>query len=190
MCFLQANFEDARCRCICPSTKYFASKSLTKDDDNHRRYYTKSNINSLNCNPQAVVKSNVLDIVDGVHLDAFLANCDCKYESRNTVMLKVVVIFVICVVFILVTYMLFLLCLDPMLRRQKQSIPYRQQNDELEDNVFARNSSIDIVEGTASLNMRSRNNTVLERVEAEQNRWMKKVEEQRKNIFTDHTMLN
>lgn len=31
---------------------------------------------------------------------------------------------------------------------------------------------------------------VLERVEAEQNRWMRKVEEQRRNIFTDHTMLN
>lgn len=31
---------------------------------------------------------------------------------------------------------------------------------------------------------------VLGRVEAEQNRWMKKVEEQRRNIFEDHTMLN
>lgn len=39
--------------------------------------------------PQTVVKPNVLEIVDAAHLDAFLANCDCKHESRNTVLLKV-----------------------------------------------------------------------------------------------------
>lgn len=126
-----------------------------------------------------MVKPNVLEIVDAAHLDAFLANCDCKHESRNTVLLKVcsnfppfvrvklntsfiyldlliqikicdylcfqlysfcslvmssfqvVVIFVICVVFVLVTYMLFLMCLDPMLRKQRHSVPYRQQNDEV-----------------------------------------------------------
>lgn len=54
-----------------------------------------------------------------------------KYLGYWLMNFQVVVIFVICVVFILVTYMLFLLCLDPMLRRQKQSIPYRQQNDEV-----------------------------------------------------------
>ena len=31
---------------------------------------------------------------------------------------------------------------------------------------------------------------VLGRVEAEQSRWMRKVEEQRRGVFTDHTMLN
>ncbi|VDK43531.1 unnamed protein product [Anisakis simplex] len=200
VCFLalivlpaSANFEDTRCRCICPSTQYFASGSgNSSEDDNHRRYYTKPNINALLCNPQTVVKNNVLNIVDGKHMDAFLANCDCKYESRNTVMLKVVVIFVICVVLVLVTYMLFLMCLDPMLRRQRQSIPYRQHNDEMEENIFARSSShTEISEGSPSVTMRSRGNSgVLERVEAEKNRWMRKVEEQRKNIFTDRTMLN
>uniref|UniRef100_A0A915AE41 Transmembrane protein 9 n=1 Tax=Parascaris univalens TaxID=6257 RepID=A0A915AE41_PARUN len=189
----EANFEDTRCRCVCPSTQYFASASGNGSaDDNHRRYYTKPNIKALDCNPQKVVKSNVLNIIDQAHLDAFLANCDCKYESRNTVMLKVVVIFVICVVLVLVTYMLFLMCLDPMLRKQRQSIPYRQHNDEMEENIFARTASnTGVVEGSPSITMRSRGNSgVLERVEAEQNRWMRKVEEQRKNIFTDHTMLN
>ncbi|EJW82462.1 TMEM9 family protein [Wuchereria bancrofti] len=142
--------------------------------------------------PQTVVKPNVLDIVDAAHLDAFLANCDCKHESRNTVLLKVVVIFVICVVFVLVTYMLFLMCLDPMLRKQRHSVPYRQQNDEMEDNIFARTIPTNerFSDASPSITMRSRNNNVLGRVEAEQNRWMRKVEEQRRNIFTDHTMLN
>ncbi|VDK72321.1 unnamed protein product [Onchocerca ochengi] len=186
------NFEDARCRCVCPSTKYFASENGTLNDE--RRYYTKSNINAFSCKPQTVVKPNVLNIVDAAHLDAFLANCDCKHESRNTVLLKVVVIFVICVVFVLSTYMLFLICLDPMLRKQRHSVPYRQQNDEMEDNIFARTASTNerFPDVSPSITMRSRNITdnVLGRVEAEQNRWMKKVEEQRRNIFTDHTMLN
>ncbi|VDD94353.1 unnamed protein product, partial [Enterobius vermicularis] len=185
----QSNFEDARCRCVCPSTKYFASSNST-DKDNHRRYYTKSNIHAYSCNPINVVKPNVLDVVDAAHLDAFLANCDCKNESRNTVMLKVVVIFVMCVVLVLVTYMLFLMCLDPMLRRRRQSIPYRQHNDELEDNIFARPADKDEGDVPTST-MRPRGNSgVLQRVEAEQNKWLKKVQEQRKNIFTDHTMLN
>ncbi|VBB30242.1 unnamed protein product [Acanthocheilonema viteae] len=168
--------------------------------------------------PQTVVKPNVLKIVDAAHLDAFLANCDCKHESRNTVLLKVVVIFVICVVFVLVTYMLFLMCLNPMLRKQRNSVPYRQQNDEMEDNIFARTTPANdrFSDISPSITMRSRNskffanfndyydndymfqclismksiNNVLGRVEAEQNRWMRKVEEQRRNIFTDHTMLN
>ncbi|TMS34759.1 hypothetical protein L596_002286 [Steinernema carpocapsae] len=126
---VEANFEDTRCRCVCPSTKYF-SENRTEVDINHRRYYTKTNINPNVCNPLNVVKTNVIGIVDPVHLDAFLANCDCKYESRNTVMLKVVVIFVICVVVVLVTYMVILACLDPRFRHRRQSIPYRHHNDE------------------------------------------------------------
>ncbi|RCN43417.1 TMEM9 protein [Ancylostoma caninum] len=123
-------------------------------------------------------------------MDAFLANCDCRFESRNTVMLKVVVIFVICVIMLLVTYMAFLLCLDPVLRKQRFQSSYRQQNDEMEDNIFARASESSSAESTIPTNMRTRSGNVLGRVEAEQNRWMKKVEEQRKNIFEDHTMLN
>ncbi|KAH7727121.1 Protein R12C12.6 a [Aphelenchoides avenae] len=126
---VKANFEDTRCRCTCPSTKYFAKPNSTIDD-NYRRYYTKTNVNSGKCNPQNVVKQTVVGIVDDTHVDAFLANCDCKFESRNTVLLKVVVIFVICVLFVLGTYMGFLIILDPMLRRQRQSIPYRRQDDE------------------------------------------------------------
>ncbi|KAK6008977.1 TMEM9 protein [Ostertagia ostertagi] len=144
------------------------------------------------CNPQSGV-GEVIKVVDELHMDAFLANCDCRFESRNTVMLKVVVIFVICVIMVLVTYMAFLMCLDPMLRKQRFSqSTYRQQNDEMEDNIFAR--AVDTsAEGSSATTVRARASSkpnVLGRVEAEQNRWMKKVEEQRRNIFEDHTMLN
>uniref|UniRef100_A0A1I7WWN7 Rh187 n=1 Tax=Heterorhabditis bacteriophora TaxID=37862 RepID=A0A1I7WWN7_HETBA len=148
---LHANFEDTRCRCVCPSTMYFVGDNHSDENDNHRRYYTMTDINPGLCNPQSVVKGVVAGVVDDSHIDAFLANCDCRHESRNTVMLKlsfifinyifeffVVVIFVMCVIMVLVTYMGFLMCLDPMLRKKRFQIPYRQQNDEMEDNIFAR----------------------------------------------------
>lgn len=52
-------------------------------------------------NPQNVVKQSVKGFVDDSHMDGklfehsqllfsvFLANCDCRYESRNTILLKV-----------------------------------------------------------------------------------------------------
>lgn len=189
----EANFEDTRCRCVCPSTMYFVGDNHTDQSDNHRRYYTMTNISPSLCNPTSVVKVEAGRVIDELHMDAFLANCDCRFESRNTVMLKVVVIFVICIIMVLVTYMAFLMCLDPMLRKQRFHPSYRQQNDEMEDNIFARAAETSSSAESTATGMRARSSSkpnVLGRVEAEQNRWMKKVEEQRKNIFEDHTMLN
>uniref|UniRef100_A0A158PA52 TMEM9 protein n=1 Tax=Angiostrongylus cantonensis TaxID=6313 RepID=A0A158PA52_ANGCA len=169
---------------------YFVGDNLTDHNDNHRRYYTMTNISPSFCSPQSVVKAEVAKIVDDFHMDAFLANCDCRFESRNTVMLKVVVIFLICVIMVLVTYMAFLMCLDPMLRKQRFQTFYRQQNEEMEENIFARAVESSSSETPSVTSMRPISSNVLGRVEAEQNRWMRKVEEQRKNIFEDHTMLN
>lgn len=40
---LKANFEDNRCRCICPSTQFFQTHNKLTDN-NYRRYYTKTGI--------------------------------------------------------------------------------------------------------------------------------------------------
>uniref|UniRef100_A0A914YQ58 Transmembrane protein 9 n=1 Tax=Panagrolaimus superbus TaxID=310955 RepID=A0A914YQ58_9BILA len=187
--FIQANFEDSRCRCTCPSTRYFAIND-TNSNENQRRYYTKTNVDAGLCNPQTVVKQTVYGIVNDAHMDAFLANCDCKHESRNTILLKIVVIFVICVLFVLGTYMVFLVLLDPMLKRQRHPIPYNRHNDEneLEENIFASRRDDD------SIQMRPRNASsaakVLNRVEAEKNKWKSSVEEQRSKVFAEHSMLN
>uniref|UniRef100_A0A914PTI8 Transmembrane protein 9 n=1 Tax=Panagrolaimus davidi TaxID=227884 RepID=A0A914PTI8_9BILA len=188
--FSQANFEDSRCRCTCPSTRYFALNGSSSE--NQRRYYTKTNVDAGLCNPQTVVKQIVYGIVNDAHIDAFLANCDCKHESRNTILLKIVVIFVICVLFVLGTYMVFLVLLDPMLKRQRHPIPYERQNDELEENIFASSRR----EDDDSIQMRPRNaaassaTKVLNRVEAEKNKWKSSVEEQRTKVFGEHSMLN
>lgn len=39
-------------------------------------------------NSQTVVKQAVMKIVDENRIDAFLANCNCKFESRNSLLLK------------------------------------------------------------------------------------------------------
>ncbi|CAI4224190.1 unnamed protein product [Auanema sp. JU1783] len=189
----EENFEDSRCRCLCPSTAYFVREN-SSNPDNHRRFYTKTNVNPGFCNPQNVVKPEVIDDVVDTHIDAFLANCNCKYESRNSVMLKVVVNFIIVVIFVLVAYMAYLVCLEPIFKKKRHDVPYRHQNDDMEDNIFARVSanSAGSSESPEVTNARSRNSipNVLDRVEAEQNRWKRQVEVQRRNIFEDHTMLN
>ncbi|ULU06693.1 hypothetical protein L5515_014599 [Caenorhabditis briggsae] len=178
----EANFEDTRCRCVCPSLLKFldlAENATEKSQGLRRRFYTKTNIEPSHCRPNNIVMEQVSNLIDEAHMDAFLANCDCRYESRNTVLLKVVVIFVICVIAVLTGYMVFLMCLDPMLRKKRLSI-----TPTTDDESPTPSNTVD-TQGTT----RSRGN-VLGRVEAEQNRWMKKVEEQRRNIFEDHTMLN
>lgn len=85
--------------------------------------------------------------------DIICPRCDCKYENRNTTMIKVeqttnlsvsftqqrflfqiVVIIVIWIISLLVIYMLFLICLDPLLNkrihRTTTNIGYHEHNDE------------------------------------------------------------
>ncbi|KAL3121172.1 hypothetical protein niasHT_002167 [Heterodera trifolii] len=217
---VKANFEDTRCRCTCPSTEYFSSKNKTSAEHS-RRYYTKSNLNSANCNTQTVVKQAVLSDVDASRLDAFLANCNCRFESRNSLLLKcvpfnvvplfpslfpVVVFFVICVLFGLGSFMLYLVVVEPMLRREQPFIPYRRHgddDDDMEENIFAspRASGTDEAsnerrpsEIQMQSQQRQRDGTalherVLHRVATEQSKWKSQVEEQRRNVM-DHSVLN
>jgi hypothetical protein len=223
----EANFEDTRCRCICPSTEFFRTHNVTADETS-RRYYTMTKIRAETCNSQTVVKKMVEHkTVDDARLDAFLANCNCKFESRNSVLLKVVVFFVICVLFGLGSYMAYLVVVDPILKRERAFIPYRRQDDDvgfsntfwfsvsddsdetLDENIFAQpvsatsptsDDSESIMSGgldgvssspSTSMQMRTRGpQHVFEKVEAEQNKWMSKVEEQRRNVLTNHTILN
>ncbi|KAI6218166.1 hypothetical protein M3Y99_01726900 [Aphelenchoides fujianensis] len=184
---VSANFEDSRCRCICPNTQYFSSVNHT---DNRRRYYTKTNVRSQTCNPQNVVKTSVDGIVEESHIDAFLANCDCRYETRNTVLLKVVVIFVICVLVLLIAYMVFLTLLDPAFKRRRASVNYKRQDDEIEENIFANGTENGAASGS-TIPMRATRNAahLVETVENEASKWQETVEEQRRKVFKEHSVL-
>ncbi len=107
---------------------------------------------------------------------------------------QVVVILVVWVIAILLIYMAFLSCLDPMLNRRLTGMNnYREQ----------RNGSIEEPEGDESdeeapgtsagrnaTPMSTYGSSVINRVGSQQNKWKKQVQEQRRNIYDRRTMLN
>lgn len=61
----------------------------------------------------------------------FCPRCQCKYENRNTTIIKVVVIIVIWVISLLVVYMLFLICLDPLLNKRVKANYQEHTNEDV-----------------------------------------------------------
>ncbi|CAG5081887.1 Similar to CG1161: Uncharacterized protein CG1161 (Drosophila melanogaster) [Cotesia congregata] len=116
----------------------------------------------------------------------FCPRCECKYENRNTTIIKIVVIIVIWVISLLVIYMLFLICLEPLLnkrlRKSNSGGGYEEHTNE-DDETIASNAA-----GTSHA-MGVRGN-VLNRVGHQQDKWKRQVREQRRNIYDRHTMLN
>ncbi|KAL5292380.1 TMEM9 family protein [Megaselia abdita] len=58
--------------------------------------------------------------------------CKCKYENRNSGLIKVVVIIVIWIISILVIYMLFLMCLDPLLNKRVKNNYQEHTNEDVD----------------------------------------------------------
>ena len=67
---------------------------------------------------------------ESIHLpEAFCPRCVCRYEQRNTTIIKFVVIMILCVIGFLTTYMAYLFFIDPIIVKWKQN-SYRQQREE------------------------------------------------------------
>jgi len=114
----------------------------------------------------------------------FCPRCECKYESRNTTTIKVVVILVTWVISLLVVYMGFLLCLEPLLNKRRNAAAlYQHQTNE--DDLPADQDGPEPPHP-----LRPRPHDVLGRVGHHQDRWKRQVSEQRRNIYDRHTMLN
>ncbi|XP_067614752.1 uncharacterized protein CG1161-like isoform X1 [Eurosta solidaginis] len=111
--------------------------------------------------------------------------CQCKHEARNTTLIKVVVIIVIWIISILVIYMLFLICLDPLLnKRVKEN--YQEHTNE-DDEASATSPPMATGIGNQELNTRA---NVLNRVGHQTDKWKRQVREQRRHIYDRRTMLN
>ncbi|KAK7107672.1 proton-transporting V-type ATPase complex assembly regulator TMEM9-like isoform X2 [Littorina saxatilis] len=168
----QASFEDVRCKCVCPRIENGTGPVHIKM------------VEPNNCKCEYVVPP----MISPQHVD-ICHYCECKYESRNTTTIKVVVIFIICVVTLLFVYMLFLLCLDPLIQRRPAQ--YSQHTDEEEDMSTHRPSQLDVAGAAASASEAyARQRSLLNRVTDEQKKWKGTVQEQRRNIYDRHTMLN
>ncbi|XP_048769339.1 proton-transporting V-type ATPase complex assembly regulator TMEM9-like isoform X2 [Ostrea edulis] len=167
----KSSFEDKRCKCVCPNvapngTILGKSRTWIKDD-----------LDPTSCDCYHVLEDHASGAV--------CALCECLYESRNTTAIKVVVIFIICVVSLLFIYMCFLLCLDPLITKRPRT-QYQQQVNE-EDTLSAE------PQRPASTRQRvnvGRQRSVINQVTDVQKRWKDTVQEQRKQIYDHHSLLN
>ena len=190
-----AQFEDFRCKCICPS------QEVVNATDTGRVVYIQP-VAPENCNCQTVVKPNEKIAKE------FCPRCDCHYETRNTKTIQVVIIIIICVISMLVVYMVFLLCLDPLMGRK--SAAYAEQRDEIDeaaamDGAMSERGSNAGLSDVGSVNggaegrrgsedplsrRRESARNVLSRVGMQQDKWKQQVQEQRHAVFDRQTMLN
>ncbi|KAJ8370200.1 hypothetical protein SKAU_G00102280 [Synaphobranchus kaupii] len=157
------SFEDVRCKCICPPYRNISGHIYNR------------NVSQKDCNCLHVVDPMP---VPGHDVEAYCLLCECKYEERSSNTIKVTIIIYLSVVGSLLFYMLFLLLVDPLIRKHD---PYTQplQNEEDTEDMQSQ------AEGAGG-----RGNTVLERVEGAQQRWKRQVQEQRKTVFDRHKMLS
>ena len=140
----------------------------------------------------------------------FCPRCNCKFQIRSLTVMKVVVIVVIWVISILVIYMGFLQCLDPILNNRRGNlqtsmahasaasrIGYREHLDEEDENGEGEGEEGGEAgahpmqevggEGGAAAGP---GRDVINRLGNQQTKWKRQVQEQRRNIYDTHRMLN
>lgn len=175
-CFVSGQYEDVRCKCVCPSVPQ------TNTSTQSRKVFVKSFHEPAKCKCE-----NVVDPLVQQSQYRICERCDCQWQRRNTTTIKVVVIFIICVVGLLFLYMLFLLCLDPLMTRRP--VAYTEQHNEQPEEVSMEVQGSDWASAT-SADRASVMSRVRHQVRGEQQRWKGAVQEQRRHIYDHHTMLN
>ncbi|XP_046415149.1 uncharacterized protein CG1161 [Neodiprion virginianus] len=173
------SYDDKRCKCICPSL----SSVLNTSQSSPERLNIIASVAPSKCNCDGVILPHLGNQIKGKE-QIFCPRCDCKYENRNTTIIKIVVIIVIWVISLLVIYMLFLICLDPLLNKRihkgAASGSYQEHTNEEDDSTISPGTS-------HAMGVRG---NVLNRVGHQQDKWKRQVREQRRNIYDRHTMLN
>uniref|UniRef100_A0A2K6C8C8 TMEM9 domain family member B n=1 Tax=Macaca nemestrina TaxID=9545 RepID=A0A2K6C8C8_MACNE len=163
------NFEDVRCKYICPPYK-----------ENSGHIYNK-NIFQKECDCLHVVEPMP---VQGPDVEAYCLLCECKYKERSSVTIKVTIIISLSILGLLLQYMVYLTLVEPTPKRRlfghSQLI---QSDDDIGDHQPFAN------EHHVLARSRSRAN-VLSKVEYAQQRWKLQVQEQRKSVFDRHVVLS
>uniref|UniRef100_A0A182WJN6 TMEM9 family protein n=1 Tax=Anopheles minimus TaxID=112268 RepID=A0A182WJN6_9DIPT len=137
------SYEDKRCKCICPS---FKTVDNTTQEGTERMLII-DNVPPNKCNCDGVILPRLVNKVKGKEQE-ICPRCDCKYENRNTTIIKVVVIIVIWIISLLVIYMLFLMCLDPLLNKRVKA-NYQEHTNE---DVIIASDSISTKDASTSIN--------------------------------------
>ncbi|CAI9735690.1 proton-transporting V-type ATPase complex assembly regulator TMEM9-like isoform X1 [Octopus vulgaris] len=194
-----AQYEDYRCKCVCPS------QTVVNATETGRKVYIKK-VNPNQCKCEDVVWPLPEKATE------FCPRCECKYQSRNVTLIKIMVTIIICVVSLLFVYMVFLLCLDPLLVK-KPGRYQEQTNEEVNLVTFTAGKTWTLFEDEQTLPpppssvtpelvapppppppplaaQLGRQRSILNRVSDEQKKWKGTVQEQRRNIYDRHSMLN
>ncbi|KAF5901497.1 dihydropyridine-sensitive L-type skeletal muscle calcium channel subunit alpha-1-like, partial [Clarias magur] len=134
-CFTHADksIEDVRCKCICPPYRNISGHIYNR------------NATQKDCNCLHIVDPMP---VPGHDVEAYCLLCECKYEERSSNTIKVTIIIYLSVVGALVLYMLFLLLVEPLIRRRNA---YRQplQNEDDSEELYFLDSKMDTGKGPA-----------------------------------------
>ncbi|KAF7635127.1 UBIQUITIN_CONJUGAT_2 domain-containing protein [Meloidogyne graminicola] len=118
---------------------------------------------------------------------------DAALDVGESHPVKVVVMFVIAVIFILGSYMLYLGVVEPMVFRQRQTtttafIPYSRHTDVDREDVGDLNTFWFLQDSDEASLVAS--DVMDDLVTAEKNKWKVDVEEQRRNVLGQHSVLN
>ncbi|CAF1418609.1 unnamed protein product, partial [Didymodactylos carnosus] len=119
--FCGDEFEDYRCKCVCPLFTVVPGFDM---NETNRRVYVDV-VSPENCTCNQVVFRTIPAPSDFV--DRFCPRCVCNYEIRNTTTMKVVVIIIMVAISLLFIYMSFLLCLDLLKNQSRQPKHYEWQ---------------------------------------------------------------
>ncbi|KAM8940006.1 transmembrane protein 9B [Pelodytes ibericus] len=161
--------EDVRCKCICPPYKDKPGNIFNK------------NVTQKDCDCLHVV---IPMPVPGADVEAYCLRCECKYEERSSVTIKVTIIIYLSILGLLLLYMVYLTLVEPMLKRRLFGHSQLIQNDDdIGDHQPFANAHNVLAQS------RSRAN-VLNKVEHAQQRWKLQVQEQRKSVFDRHVVLS
>jgi len=214
----QCQYDNTRCKCVCPSPQVVTDKAsnatvplpipnYSSSSTNRTIYINTGNPSNL-CNCYTVVLPYVGNI-NGKEGE-FCPRCDCVFESRNLGIIQFVVILVTWIISLLIIYMMFLSCLEPLLNKQRiqKNTTYQEHMNEDDESVGGGRTShamrvtggsiISTAEAGGSggggavvaTSLGPSSSSVLNRVGHQQSKWKRQVQEQRRNIYDRHTMLN
>ena len=100
---------NCRCACKCPEAAWFDIDSSWEE----RKIYINSSVEAADCDCEHVVVP--LLKLDAEMAEKFCPRCLCKAETRSVLTIKVVVGLIIWVLALLLIYLGYLVCLEPLL---------------------------------------------------------------------------
>uniref|UniRef100_A0A1I8HJF3 Transmembrane protein 9 n=2 Tax=Macrostomum lignano TaxID=282301 RepID=A0A1I8HJF3_9PLAT len=188
-----AQYEDSRCKCICPVDP--GSGANGTSGNRRRIWITTVPFGECNC-------EKVVDPLPSKAAE-FCLRCQCKSETRSTAIQKVVVVLVLCIIISLCLYMLFLSILHPLLVKARLYQPHvklEEQPDQASLHSATPAAAAAASAGgsrpastassAGSQTSAQQVSSVVNRAVNRQERWTRAVEVQRDRVYAQHSMLN